>query len=67
LARSLGSVLAFPTYRLQSDSHNPYYGLMKDIKGYYIRSLSPFNSSIEKSYDGFTVNPWWATPCTYPE
>jgi|AntAceMinimDraft_1070359.scaffolds.fasta_scaffold255386_1 hypothetical protein len=32
------------------------YGLVKDIKGYHIRFFV-YNSSIEKSNDGYTVSP----------
>jgi hypothetical protein len=31
------------------------YSLTKDIKGYHIHFFSSSNSSIEKSYDGYTV------------
>jgi len=37
---------------------------MKDIKGNEILFASSSNSSIEKSYDGYTVYPWWTTQYT---
>ena len=33
------------------------YGLMKDIRGYHIELCLSSNSTIEKSYDGYTVFP----------
>jgi len=38
------------------------YGLIKDLKGYHIRVWPSFNSSIEKSYDGYTVFPVIVAP-----
>jgi hypothetical protein len=35
------------------------FGLIRDIKGYHIQLLSSSNSSIEKSYNGYTI---WAKP-----
>jgi hypothetical protein len=33
------------------------YGLIKGIEGYHFHFCSSSNSSIEKSYDGYTVSP----------